>query len=506
MGKYKKIIEAAKSFPSMLKRYKQSLFVFIKKKRESLCAWTASASQLVPAVVRKPSVTWRWILSSYWFYISVIVTLIMMNTAVYSAVDTTLANIYPQIKTKKMFGLIVEKKDDPRIVWQRKIILGIIWVGACGLNAYILLLSLPAVVRKTTLKARQNEARADTMVTVKPSESILLYNKALKLAVDHAHESNLKSKIDSLDDIIKSGNIGPPSLMSANHQQPQGTGTIVLPANQSAQESTVGPDGRYRIENELGHGAMGVVFLAKDQLLFRKVALKKLTAGLNQNIITRFHQEARALAKLSHSNIVQIYDLVQEADQYWIAMEYVQGADLGTLIERQGKYSVDDAVRICIPIADAMNYAHNRGVIHRDFKPSNVLISKNGEPKVMDFGLAKLAHSSLATMEGSLLGSPAFMSPEQARCETVDHRSDIYAMGVTLYQLLTSKVPFEGDLKTVITQKIANRPPSMKALEKQAPVEMLEIIKKMMATDLDDRYKTMKDVSRELKSINITDA
>jgi predicted Ser/Thr protein kinase len=508
MGRYNKIIELAKSFAQILTRYKQSLSVFIKDKKESLCVCTASASQLVPAVIRKPSVTWRWVFSSYWFYISVIVTLILMNTAVYSAVDTTLANIYPQVKTKKMFGLIVQRSDDPRIIWQRKILLGIIWAGACGLNAYVLLLSLPAVVRKTSLKARQNEAKADTMVTVKPSESILLYSKALKLAVDQDLESSLKSKINSLDDIIKSGNIGPSSLKSPAAPQPKGTGTIVLPANQSEQEDIVGPDGRYRIENELGHGAMGVVFLAKDQLLFRDVALKKLTAGLNrdQNIITRFQQEARALAQLSHPNIVQIYDLVQEADQYWIAMEYVEGTDLGTLIERKGHYPANDAVGICVQIAEAMDYAHNRGVVHRDFKPSNVLINQDGEPKVMDFGLAKLAHSSLATMEGSLLGSPAFMSPEQARGETADPRSDIYAMGVTLFQLLTGELPFEGDLKTVITKKIANRPPSMKALEEQAPFELVEIIKKMMANDPDDRHATMKDVGGALSSINVTDA
>lgn len=490
----------------MLKRYNRTLFAFIKEKRESLFGWTTSASQLVPAVVRKPSVTWRWIFSSYWFYISVFVTLIVISTAVHPAVNKTLADMYPQIETKELFGLIVKKKDDPRIVSQGKIIMGIIWVGACGLNAYVLLLCLPAVVSKTTLKARQNEARADTMVTTKPSESILLYNKALKLAVDKTHESSLKSKISSLDDLIKSNNIEPLSSKPPSHQQPQGTGTIMLSANQSEQESTVGPDGRYRVESELGHGAMGAVFLAKDQLLFRDVALKKLTGGLNQNIITRFQQEARALAQLSHPNIVQIYDLVQEAGQYWIAMEYVEGTDLGTLIERQGKFSVEDALGICVKIAEAMDYAHNRGVVHRDFKPSNVLINTDGEPKVMDFGLAKLAHSSLATVEGSLLGSPAFMSPEQAMGETADPRSDIYAMGVTLYQLLTGRLPFEGDLKTVITQKIANRPPSMKALEGQAPVKLVAVIKKMMAVDPDDRQKTMEDVSLALKSINGTNA
>jgi serine/threonine protein kinase len=248
---------------------------------------------------------------------------------------------------------------------------------------------------------------------------------------------------------------------------------------------------------------MGIVFLAKDQLLFRDLALKKLTSGLNQdqNVIIRFQQEARALAQLSHPNIVQIYDFVQEENQSWIAMEYVEGSDLGSLIERRGKYPIDDALRICIPIVEAMDYAHNRGVVHRDFKPSNVLIATDGVPKVMDFGLAKLSHSSIVTMEGSLLGSPAFMSPEQARSETVETRSDIYAMGVTLYQLVTGKLPFEGELKRVLTQKIAGCQPSMDPLENQMPAALVHLIKQMLATDPDDRPATMKAISQALKSI-----
>lgn len=513
MEKYKnKIIGLSNSLVSMLKRYKNALFVFLKLRKDNIRESTASASQLIPAVVRKPSVIWRWILASYWFYISVIIALVLMNTAVPSAVDTTLAKIYPQIETKKMFGLIVQKSDDPRIIWQRKIILGLLWTGAFGLNAYVLLLCLPAAVRKANLKARQNEAKADTMVTVKPSESILLYNKALKLAVDQTHESILTSKIDTLDNAIKTGNIEQASSPPPTNQKSPATGTVVLPkldpSDHSKQGSTIGPDGRYRIERRLGHGAMGIVFLAKDQLLFRDVALKKLTQGLNQNqnIVTRFQQEARALAQLSHPNIVQIYDFVQEENQYWIAMEYVEGKDLGSLIEDSGKYPMADSLRICIQVAEAMDYAHHRGVIHRDFKPSNVLITIDGEPKVMDFGLAKLSHSSIATMEGSLLGSPAFMSPEQARGETADARSDIYAMGVTLYQLITGRLPFEGELKSVLTQKIAGHQPSLELLDDRMPADLTQIIKKMMATDPDDRPATMKAVGQALQSISKTDA
>lgn len=508
MEKLKTTTGLANAFTSMLKKYMNALFTVLKERKTSLTAKTASASQLIPAVARKPSVIRRWLLGSYWFYLSVIIVLILMKTAVPSGVDTALAKIYPKIETKRVFGLIVQKKDDPRIVWQRKIILGLFWAGAVGLNGYVLLLCLPGTVRKAGFKARQKEAMADKMVTLKPSESILLYNKALKLAVDQAHESVLVSKIDTLDNVMKTGHteLGPST--PATSRKSQGTGTVVLPrqdrSGPSDKEGAIGPDGRYRIERKLGQGAMGVVHLAKDQLLFRNVALKKLTHGLNQDqhVVNRFQQEARALAQLSHPNIVQIYDFVQEENQYWIAMEYVEGKDLAGLIEESGKYPLNDSLRICILVAEAMDYAHHRGVVHRDFKPSNVLITTGGEPKVMDFGLAKLSQSSMATVEGSLLGSPAFMSPEQARGETADTRSDIYALGVTLYQLVTGRLPFEGEMKSVLTQKIAGHQPCLELLENQLPADLAQIIKKMMAADPDNRPATMKAVAQALQSIS----
>ncbi len=509
MEKFNKMIALADSFPSRMKRYKKALFAFLKAKRDRIRANTASASRLIPAVARKPSVIWRWLLASSWFYLGVIMALILMKTAVPWTVDATLGTIYPQIETKRMFGLIVQKSDDPRIIWQRKIILGLFWAGAFGLNTYVLLLCLPGTVRKADIKARQKEAMADKMVALKPSESILLYTEALKLAVDQTHESILTSKIDTLDDVMKSGRIElEPSMPPTSPKQPE-TGTIVLPQDRSGpseQGDAIGPDGRYRIESKLGQGAMGIVHLANDQLLLRNVALKKLTCGQNQdqNLINRFQQEARALAQLSHPNIVQIYDFVQEADQYWIAMEYVAGKDLAGLIGDSATYPLKDSLRICCLIADAMDYAHHRGVVHRDFKPSNVLITTSGEPKVMDFGLAKLAHSDMATMEGSLLGSPAFMSPEQARGEPAGARSDIYALGVTLYQLTTGRLPFEGGLKSVLTQKIAGREPSLEPLETRLPAELVQIIKKMIATDPDERPATMKAVGQALQTINET--
>ena len=492
-----------------VKKTVRSAILFFDNKKSRLKSTTSLSIELVPSVIRKPSVLWRWLFTSYRFYFSVIILVILMNTVVASAIDKTLSEIYPPIRTEKLFGLMVQEQNDPRIEWQRKLITGVSWTAIFGFNAYVLLLCLPKIVRKATCKAKEKEDKADRLITDKPSESILLYNKALKLAVDQSHESILKSKIDTLDNGFKSGKIGgSSSILPSTTSENNGTGTLVLSksqlCNNPEQTKVVGPDGRYRIERKLGQGAMGTVFLGKDQLLFRDVALKKLSADGNsdQNLVTRFQQEARALARLSHPNIVQIYDFVREEDRYWIAMEYVEGKDLDTLISQNGKYEEAEAIGLCINIAEAMDYAHNRGVVHRDFKPSNVIVNLSGEPKVMDFGLAKLTQSNTATMEGSLIGSPAFMSPEQAMGKPADERSDIYALGVTLYQLLTGKLPFEGDLKSILTQKIAGHKPQLKLLEGQVQTGLAITLNNMLDVDPDKRPATMNDVNKAIKKIH----
>lgn len=508
MPSFKKTPVIFKKSASSLKKHSHSAFNILKGKKDDIKSTTATSIQLVPSVIQKPSVLWRWLFTSYWFYFSVILLIILMNTVVSAAIDKSLSTLYPPIKTEKFFGLVVQEQDDPRIAWQRKFIRGVLWVGALGLNGYVLLLCLPTVVRKATRKARDREAMADTMLTEKPTESILLYNKALKLAVDQSHISILTNKIDSLDNGFRSGKIEGATSPPPATPESKGTGTIVIPKSDipadSDQKGLIGPDGRYRIGKKLGQGAMGSVYLGKDQLLFRDVALKKLASGQHhdQHLVSRFQQEARALARLSHPNIVQIYDFIQEEAEYWIAMEYVEGRDLESLFNQKDKFEVAEALRIGTLISDAMNYAHDRGVVHRDFKPSNVLVTEAGDPKVMDFGLAKLTQSSIATVEGSLLGSPAYMSPEQAMGKAADERSDIYALGVTLYQLLTGRLPFEGDLKSVITQKIAEHQPSLTFSENNMPEDLKQLVSTMMAYDPDERPTSMKAVGITLNKIS----
>ncbi len=212
---------------------------------------------------------------------------------------------------------------------------------------------------------------------------------------------------------------------------------------------------RYQVIKELGKGAMGIVYLAEDTLLHRHVALKALSLHFasQSQFSARFYKEARMVAKLNHQGIVQIYDFIEQQKQFLIAMEYVEGQTLDDMIKERTleKKNVYDFAR---QVSEAMAYAHQKNVIHRDLKPANVLITKNNKIKLTDFGLAKM-NGSNETQIGVIMGSPSYMSPEQAKGDNVNHLSDIYSFGILLYQMLTGSKPFNGDTATsVIAQHL----------------------------------------------------
>ncbi|MDR2650074.1 MAG: protein kinase, partial [Clostridiales bacterium] len=205
--------------------------------------------------------------------------------------------------------------------------------------------------------------------------------------------------------------------------------------------------GRYIVQNKIGAGGMAVVYKAKDKKLDRAVTLKVMREEYmsDEEFIARFQVEARAAAGLSNANIVNVYDVGQEQDIHYIVMEYIDGVTLKELIQSKAPFRNDEILGVAIQIASALADAHANGVIHRDIKPQNILVTSQGVVKVTDFGIAKAAGASTMTTGSNTMGSVHYFSPEQARGVYVDNKSDLYSLGIVMYEMATGQVPFEGE-------------------------------------------------------------
>jgi serine/threonine-protein kinase len=205
------------------------------------------------------------------------------------------------------------------------------------------------------------------------------------------------------------------------------------------------------------------------------------------------------LARLTHPNIVQVYDFLREANQAYIAMELVAGVELETYIRDKDDYKLDDALSIGAQLADALDYAHGRGVIHRDFKPANILMSSTGQPKITDFGLAKVVGTGFETLAGTIIGSPAYMSPEQALGKPLDERTDFYSFGVVLYWMTTGRLPFEGNAKEMMDSHINTPPLPPAAIDTSLPTSVNDVVMQLLAKDPSCRIENMDAVASILR-------
>ena len=257
---------------------------------------------------------------------------------------------------------------------------------------------------------------------------------------------------------------------------------------------------RYEIVDKVGSGGMADVYKAKDHKLNRFVAIKVLKAGFNEdkNFVNKFREEAQACAGLSHANIVNIYDVGNEEDIHYIVMELVEGITLKNYIERKGKLEVKEAVSITIQIANGIEVAHNKHIVHRDIKPQNIIISKDGKVKVTDFGIAKAVNSNTITADA--VGTVHYISPEQARGGYSDEKSDIYSLGVTMYEMLSGKVPFNSDNNvSVALLHIQSEAIPLREIDPEIPASVERIVQKSMQKKPERRYLSVSDLIIDLK-------
>ena len=265
--------------------------------------------------------------------------------------------------------------------------------------------------------------------------------------------------------------------------------------------------GRYEIEETLGRGAMGVVYLARDPLIDRQVALKTLRVDLDAEHVDefreRFVREARAAGRLNHPGIVTVHDVGEDPESglMYIAMEYIQGRDLKQLLASGHQFRPSEVARIAADVAVALGYAHSLGVVHRDIKPANIILSDDGSAKITDFGIARLEASNL-TVDGQFIGTPNFMSPEQITGKKVDGRSDIFSLGVLLFTLLTGQRPFAGDTMHEVTLRIVQEAsPIPSTLGEDIPAALNPIVLKCLEKNPERRFQTGDELAKVLGAV-----
>ncbi|MGH7599194.1 MAG: protein kinase domain-containing protein, partial [bacterium] len=281
---------------------------------------------------------------------------------------------------------------------------------------------------------------------------------------------------------------------------------LVITNNSNAIMISIGTKiSHYQIIDLLGQGGMGEVYLAEDLNLRRKAALKVLAPKYtaDPSFQARFKREAQAAANLNHPNVVTIYEIGEYEDRLFIAMEYVPGESLRARITRE-KLSVRQVIDIALQICDGLARAHNGGIVHRDLKPANILVNAEGRVKIVDFGLAKVQGVSKLTRSGIMMGTLPYMSPEQVRGEELDNRSDIFSMGVVLYELLTRDLPFQGESEYVVMSSIVNQEPRPLSVYNDDILPGLQnIINTALAKDLKRRYQQIEELAAALKRLGV---
>ncbi|MDH5354718.1 MAG: serine/threonine protein kinase, partial [Gammaproteobacteria bacterium] len=412
------------------------------------CMTLITAATPLPRVIRKPELLKFWLLKlsrERMYLIAGLIFMVIFSAPLSQAIvdylypldrdsfQNTMANLLNSPALRELEALRDSRYSQLMILF---------WGVGLTIALIILVLDLPESIKQAEQKSLQLIEQSQEVRGSNPP----LSKRLLEVA------NSLRLRLSTPED-------NSPVLESATD-----TGKTRVVKKAAKKVRYIGVNQRYRIDRALASGGSGVVYQAEDMVLGRKVAMKELLEDLVQDEAQaeRFKVEAKALALLSHPCILPVYDLLEENGRFWIVMELLTAGTLKSRIEESGCMEINESVEIVKGIASGLGFAHEKGFVHRDIKPENILFADDGSYRITDFGIAKHHSTTIKTAHGLVLGSPAYMSPEQAAGEAIDSRSDIYSLGITMYQMVTGELPFQGDTAAVMAQHItrAADPPS----------------------------------------------
>jgi tRNA A-37 threonylcarbamoyl transferase component Bud32 len=434
----------------------------------------------------------------------------------------------PQEQRDGFYGLKRSLRTAPEARTLKTALMVLYWLGAGAATAGLLLLPFSRNRRRASVGTGTNTQRTPTQT---PDQTIrerwaddtpCCPEAATATALDHHHDTLLSTDESTATVVNQPNATETPHARNEEEADTMAQAQLdgiacgaslreqVEPKASSSPSDQLShvPGGRYELQQVLARGATGVVYRGRDKELNRLVAVKELSPDWadHPSMAARFEREAQVLANLTHPNIVQLFDLIHEEGRMWMAMELIEGGSLAELLTSRGPLPMEEVVRLGALLARALDAAHQQDVVHRDFKPGNVLLTYGGVPKITDFGLAKVAEKGAKlTQTGVILGSPVYMSPEQIACSDVDRRTDIYALGVTLYELLTGRAPFEGSTMDVLNQHLTTPPPPPSFFMGKLPPAFDKLIMAMLAKDPQERTPDMETVARALDGIERSD-